>query len=120
MTKVAILSVPIENGGVSYYAMAGEKRSFGHTAGEALDSLTSQLAHEETGTLVIVQSRQPDRFFNIRQQQRLSELMKRWRAARDQGRSLPPGEQAELTELVDSELRASAARSEAMLAELDG
>jgi len=48
MTKVAILSMPGENGGVSYYAMAGDKRSFGHTAGEALDSLTSQLPHEDT------------------------------------------------------------------------
>ena len=36
MTRVAILSVPVENGGVSYCAMAGDKQSFGHTAGEAL------------------------------------------------------------------------------------
>jgi hypothetical protein len=120
MTKVAILSVPVENGGVSYYAMAGDKRSFGHTAGEALDLLTSQLTHEDAGTLVIVQSRQPDRFFDARQQRRLSELMNRWRTARDQGGSLPASEQAELAGLVDSELRATAARADALLAELDG
>lgn len=119
MTKVAILSVPVESGGISYYAMAGEKRSFGNTAGEALDSLTSQLALEETGTLVIVQNRQPDRFFNARQQQRLGDLMKRWRAARDQGRPLSAGEQAELEQLVDMELYASAARAEAILVELE-
>lgn len=120
MTRVSILSVPVENGGVSYYAMTGDKRSFGHTAGEALDSLTSQLALEDAGTLVIVQSRQPDRFFNARQLGRLGELMNRWRTARDQGGLLPAKEQAELTELIDIELRASAARADALLAELDG
>lgn len=120
MTRVAILSVPVENDGVSYCAMAGDKRSFGHTAGEALDLLTSQLAREDAGTLVIVQSRQPDRFFDARQQRRLSELMNRWRTARDQGGSLPASEQAELAGLVDSELRATAARADALLAELDG
>jgi hypothetical protein len=100
--------------------MAGDKRSFGHTAGEALDSLTSQLAREDAGTLVIVQSRQPDRFFDARQQRRLSELMQRWRTAQDQDSSLPASEQAELAELVDVELRATAARADALLAELGG
>ncbi len=120
MTRVAILSVPVENGGISYYATAGDKQSYGHTAGEALDLLTSQLAREDAGTLVIVQSRQPDRFFNARQQRRLGELMNRWRTARDRSSSLPASEQAELTELVETELRASAARAGALLAELDG
>lgn len=119
MTRVAILSVPVEYGGMSYYAMASGKRSFGHTAGEALDSLTAQLSVEEAGTLVIVQSRQPDRFFNASQQQRLGELMNRWRAARDQGKSLSADEQAELKKLVDNELHASAARADEMLVELD-
>lgn len=119
MTRVAILSVPVEYGGLSYYAIAGQKRSFGHTAGEALDSLTAQLTLEEAGTLVIVQSRQPDRFFSARQQQQLGELMARWRTARDQGRSLSADEQAELEQLVDMELEASAARADAMLAELE-
>ena len=118
MTRVAILTMPVESGGLSYYAMSGEKRSFGHTAGEALDSLTAQLAKEETGTLVIVQSQQPDHFFNAKQQQRLSELMKQWRANRDRNELLPSDEQAELEDLVDRELRASAARAEGMLAEI--
>lgn len=82
MTRVAILSVPVENGSISYCAMAGDKRSFGHTAGEALDLLTSQLAREDAGTLVIVQSRQPDRFFDARQQRRLGELMNRFCSVR--------------------------------------
>ncbi len=119
MTRVAILSVPMELDGMSYYAMAGKKRSFGHTAGEALDSLTAQLALEETGTLVIVQSRQPDRFFTASQQQRLGELMLRWRSARDQGSALSADEQSELAQLVDKELRASAARADEMLVELE-
>lgn len=120
MTRVAVLSMPGENDGISYYAMAGDKRSFGHTAGEALDSLTSQLAREDAGTLVIVQNRQPDRFFDARQQRRLNELMQRWRTAQDHGDSLPASEQAELAELVDVELRATAARTDALLAESGG
>lgn len=119
MTRVAILTIPIENGGLSYYAMSGEKRSFGQTAGEALDSLTAQLAKEETGTLVIVQSQQPDRFFDAKQQQRLGNLMEQWRIKRDRHDLLPSEEQAELEDLVDQELRASAARAEAMLAEME-
>ncbi|MEI2689547.1 MAG: hypothetical protein V9H69_07465 [Anaerolineae bacterium] len=90
MTRVAILSVPVENGGISYYATAGDKQSYGHTAGEALDLLTSQLAREDAGTLVIVQSRQPDRFFNARQQRQLGELMNRWRTARIGAARCPP------------------------------
>lgn len=63
------------------------------------------------GRLVIVQTLRPDRFFNTSQQQRLATLMTRWREARDQGAALPPEELAELRELVDVELRASAART---------
>jgi len=120
MRRVEILSVPVEHGRISYYAMAGKKRSFGHTAGEALDLLTSQFPVEEVGTLVIVQSHQPDRFFDANQQRRLGELMQRWRTARDQGRLLSTGEQAELEKLADTELLAAAARAEEMLFELDG
>ena len=113
MTRVAILPVPSETGKVAYHAISGDKHSQGNTAGEALDALAAQLGDEEAGTLVIVQTGRPDRFFSAAQQQRLAELMDRWRAARDADSSLSAEEQAELSALVEAELAASAARAAA-------
>ena len=119
MTKVAIHSEQTATGSLSFRAVAGDKQSTGRTAGEALDGIVSQLPQDDGGgTLVIVQRFQPDRFFTAAQQQRLGELMDRWRAARDTGNSLPAAEQAELEALVEAELRASADRADAMLREL--
>ena len=118
MTKVAILPVPTERGGISYRALAGDKRSLGRTAGEALDALTIQLSDDKAGTLVIVQNQLPDCFFDAAQQQRLAELMERWRLARDRGETLPFREQSELETLVKSELRASADRTDALVKDL--
>jgi DNA-binding transcriptional regulator YbjK len=118
MAKVAILPIQTETGGVSYRAVAGDKQTHGKTAGEALDALTAQLSEEETGTLVIVQSLRPDRFFSVGQQKRLAELMERWRTARDRGETLPANQQAELEALVEAELRASADRAAALAGEL--
>ena len=118
MTKVAILPIPTEKGNLSYRAVAGERQSHGRTAGEALDALTAQLSEEEDSTLIIVQSLRPDRFFNAAQQQRLAELMARWRTARDKGETLPTGQQAELDLLVEAELCASTDRAAALSDEL--
>lgn len=119
MTRVAILPVPNSSGELSYRAIAGNKQSVGKTAGEALDALTAQLDESETGTLVIIQNYRPDQFFTAQQQQRLSELMELWRSARDRGEAIFPEQQAELDTLVDVELRASAARTAALLHELN-
>jgi hypothetical protein len=62
--------------------------------------------------LLIVQRSQADRFFSEAQQQRMAELMTRWREARDAGASLSPEEQAELESLVELESRASGQRAE--------
>jgi hypothetical protein len=118
--KVAILPVLTPTGAITYRAVAGERQSQGRTAGEALDALTTQLPDEEVGTLVIVQSLRPDRFFGADQQERLAELMERWRAARDSGTTLPTAEQAELAALIDEEVRASGRRTAALLDELAG
>lgn len=113
MTRVAILPVPDEQGKVSYHAVAGERRSEGGTAGEALDALSKQIPEDES-TWVIVQQRRPDAFFTAEQQQRLSTLMERWRSARDQGTTLEPEEQAELEQLVEAELVGATKRAAAM------
>ena len=62
MTKVAILTIPSKNGEVSYSAVAGDKRTAGKTAGQALDALNAQLNNEDN-TLIIVQNQRPDQFF---------------------------------------------------------
>ena len=111
MTKVAILPVTTNHGSRSYHAIAGTKQSSGATAGAALDALTAQLSAEETGTLVIVQSFRPDQFFTAAQQQRLEQLMARWRTARDRGLLLSAEEQAELEALIETELQAATQRA---------
>jgi len=118
MTRVAILPIPTGRGDVFYRALTRDKRSQGKTAGEALDALTVQLSKDEAGTLIIVQTQRPDSFFNALQQQRLAELMKHWRIARDKGETLPVGEQSELDALVETELRASADRTDALVNEI--
>ncbi len=118
MTKIAILPEPTEEGVPAYRAIAGDHQSVGKTAGEALDALTALLPVDQTATLVIVQNHRSDAFFTAEQQNRLQELMARWRRARDRGQSLPREEQAELDALVDAELRASTARSKVLLQEL--
>lgn len=117
MTRVAILPVSSKDGSVSYSAVAGDKKTEGKTAGEALDALAAQLDDEDANTLVIVQNQRPDRFFSAFQQKRLGELMEKWRLARDQGRQLSAEEKAELDELVKSEVKASGERAESLINE---
>lgn len=118
MTTIAIVPESPGVPATGYHAVAGKVRSVGRTAGEALDALTAQLEEADKGTLVVVQHRQPDEFFTAPQQQRLQELMARWRAARDSQGAFPPAEQAELDALVEAEIRAAAARAAALVREL--
>lgn len=118
MTKVAILPEPSTEGAMMYRAVGGTHQALAKTAGAALDALTAQLPDGDTGTMVIVQNQRPDQFFSAQQQQRLSQLMEQWRAARDAGTSLSATEQAELDELVDAEVEASGKRAAAALADL--
>jgi hypothetical protein len=114
MTTITIIPECPGSPPTKYRAVAGKAQATGKTAGEALDALTSQLAETEGGTLVVIQYRRPDEFFTAEQQDRLQELMTRWRAARDAGGALPPEEQAELDALVQAELRGAAARAAAL------
>jgi hypothetical protein len=118
MTKVAILPERSEQGEMAYRAIAGGRQSLARTAGAALDALTAQLPAEQAGTLVIVQSQQPDEFFTAEQQERLLGLMARWRAAREAGASLTPADQAELDTLVEAEVEAAGKRAAALSAAL--
>lgn len=119
MTRIAILPERADSGQTTYRAIAGQHQSVGNTAGEALDALTSSLDVRNSATLVIVQPFLPDQFFTAEQQIRLSELMSRWRSARDIGLAIPAAEQAELNDLMEAELRAADLRTAALLRELE-
>lgn len=114
MTTVAILRISDANGEKSYRAVAGDKHSIGQTAGQALDALTDQLGEADFSALLVIQNCRPDALFTADQQQRLSDLMRLWRSARDQGRELLPEQQVELKQLVETELRAATARTNAL------
>ncbi len=105
MTTITILPEKAD----AYRAFAGDKESTGRTAGEALDNLTSQLSDDEGGTLVIVQNRQADKFFNQAQQSRLTKLMERRRT-----HALSKAEETELESLVEAELDGARLRAEAL------
>jgi hypothetical protein len=115
MTTIAILRDAPGTPDTIFRAIADGKQSTGRTAGEALDALTAQLDPSQSGTLIIVQQSRPDEFFSADQQNRLAELMNRWRAARDAQSALSSQEQAELDALVEAELRAATARASALL-----
>lgn len=119
MTTITILPESDNAHGTIYRAAAGDLESTGETAGQALDALTPQLTQDETGTLIIVQHWRPDRFFTAPQQQRMEELMGRWRDARDAGQELPGDERAELERLIEAETRGAAERADAALQELN-
>lgn len=118
MTTIAIVPDNPQGSPAGFRAVSGEAQSSGATVGQALDALRQQLGGPEQTTLVVVQPMQPDQFFTAAQQQRLAELMDRWRSARDSGTALPPQEQAELETLVEAELRAATERSAALIRQL--
>ncbi|HEY7153713.1 MAG TPA: hypothetical protein VH575_07120 [Gemmataceae bacterium] len=115
MTTITIVPEPHAMRETTWRAVAGPRQSVGKTAGEALDALTAQLNPDETGTLLVVQAMRPDPFFTAEQQQRLGELMERWRTARDTGMLLPSKEQAELDALIAAELAAATQRAASLL-----
>jgi hypothetical protein len=118
MTAITILPEKIGADGTTYRAVAGKRESVGRSAGEALDALTAQLSDDEAGMVVVIQNLRPDGFFTAAQQQRLEELMSRWRTARDCGGSLAEEEQSELQSLVDAELDSARRRAEVTVREI--
>ena len=119
MTAITILPEKVSAEETTYRAVAGERESVGASAGQALDALTSQLSDDEAGMLVVIQRLRPDQFFTAGQQQRLDELMSRWRTSRDSGATLAKDEQVELQSLVEAELEAARRRAEATVREIE-
>jgi hypothetical protein len=115
MTTIAIVPEIPGSSTTLYRAVSGNKQSVGQTAGQALDALATQLDDAEAGTLIVVQTMRPDALFPANHQQRLAELMDRWRTAREGNSALAAEEQAELEALVQAEVRAAAARAAAVV-----
>jgi hypothetical protein len=115
---ISIGKIASPNGDRLYRATSGNQQSTGKTAGAALDALTAQMETQEIEGFLLLQNHQPDRFFTAQQQQRLTELMSLWRTARDVGDSFPSDLQSELDALIEAELDATAARSQAILAQI--
>ncbi len=116
MTTVVVLSN--NQNGKTFRAISGEKESFGETVGEALDAMAEELELTGRNAVVYVQDFRPDEFFTEAQQTRMAQLMEKWRTARDNGERLSDDEQAELEELIETELEGSARRAEKLANQL--
>lgn len=90
MPTIAIVPDNPQGAAAGYRAIAGEVQTSGATVGQALDALRSQLGGAEQTTLIVVQPMRPDDRFTAVQQQRLTDLLARWRTASDSGTALPP------------------------------
>ena len=100
--------------GIQWRAVTNGKQSIGKTAGEALDNLSRELGETRDGYYVVYEKWKPDEFFTAAQQQRLEELMTRWRVCRDAGGKLQSEDYEELEALVDAQLEGSAKRAAAI------
>lgn len=118
MSTITVLpdATGASNGG--FCAVAGTVQSTGQTFGQALDALTAKIGAPTEATLVVLLPQLKDDLFPQAQQNRLTELMNRWRAARDSGTVLSSDEQSELDALSEAEVRASGERAAEMLRQL--
>lgn len=92
-----------------FRAIAGHRQSTGRTMGEALDSLVAEWGEDLPEAAVLIQRFQPDVHFTEAQHQRMQELLTR-------RTSLNPSERTELETLIDAELDATVARTDALAA----
>jgi hypothetical protein len=118
MTKITITAQRPGSPDTMYAASTDACTSVGRTAGAALDALSEKIGGTYSGAVVVLQNLRADEFFTVAQQQRLEELLTKWRLARDSGHTLPTDEQAELESLVDRELEGSARRVESAASQI--
>jgi hypothetical protein len=119
MPTIAILPEQGEDQPTTFSAVTAGRKATGRTVGEALDALTSQLSPEETRSPVIVQQFRPDQHFSAAQRDRLSTLIARRQAARENGDTLTAAEQSELENLVDEEIQGAGERAAHILRGLE-
>jgi hypothetical protein len=105
-----VVVLPNNPNATNFRAINGKNMSVGETIGQALDSLSKQVSLEKN-SVIYIQDFEPDEFFTAEQQQRMSELMTKWRELRDSNLQLSIEEQSELEQLVELELIGSAKRT---------
>ena len=115
MQNITIFPVLPVLGAPRFRAVTKSGHSEGSTVGEALDRVRTQVSDDSSGTVVVIQPFEPDDLFTTAQQRRLSELMERWRNARDGNGTIGTNDSQELEALVDLELKAAAERTSRML-----
>jgi len=94
-----------------FRAISGRHQSVGKTMGEALDALAAQMEESDTAALVLIQKRVPDRFFTAAQHDRMENL-------RSRRETITDAERAEWEELVNAELDATVARTDALIQQI--
>ena len=105
-----VVVLPNNPNATNFRAINGNNTSVGETIGQALDSLSKQISLEQN-SVIYIQDFEPDEFFTAKQQQRMSELMTKWRELRDSNLQLSAEEQLELEQLAEAELIGSAKRT---------
>lgn len=109
-----MIGIVVNQDGNTFRAISGKKHSVGKTIGEAVDALVSQFSNDEKETLFISPHFQPDEFFTLQQQERLSQLMEKLRLAENENKEMNAEERAELEMLINAELDGSAMRTKAI------
>ncbi len=109
MTAVRIRPDDAPTDARRFRAVAGPRHAVGRTMGEALDALTTDWPDGDAPpAAVFIQRFAPDAFFSAAQHGRLQDLLARREA-------LGSDEQRELEGLIDAELDATVARTEALV-----
>jgi hypothetical protein len=111
MRAIAIVENQGGAGAAAFRALSENFQATGHTPGEALDLLTSRSPEKFSDAPVFFQTLAPDEFFTKAQIDHLSNLMTRWRLAREKNTVLSPTELSELETLVDQEIVGATRRS---------
>src|SRR5438270_9528996 len=106
MSFVAIRPEEKKPGEPRFRAIAGTHQSVGRTMGEALDALATHWGDEVEEAAVLIQRFRPDVYFTEAQHLRMEDLLARRGA-------LTADERNELEALVDAELDATVARTDA-------
>ena len=102
---------PVDDVQDQFCAVSGSRQSFGKTMGEALDALAKELGQPSSSAVIFIQKLGGDEFFSDEQQARKIELKSRLD-------TLTTDERAELESLIDAELDATVARTEALVGKM--
>lgn len=111
MTTTSVLQATNSGNERHLLAIVGKRKSFGRTAGEALDALIAQEAGTIDSSAVLIHRFAPDAYFAQDRYERMQELL-------DSRASLSASESGELDALSDEELDATILRTDSLVGRL--